>query len=46
VRVQKSSGYSDVDSSVLDAVRRWKFKPGGRRGETVNGRVSYLILPR
>jgi TonB family protein len=46
VRVSKSSGYSDVDSSVLDAVRRWKFKPGGKRDETVNGRVSYLILPR
>ena len=46
VRVTKSSGYSDVDSSVLDAVRRWKFKPGGQRDVTVNGRVSYLILPR
>ena len=46
VRVTKSSGYSDVDSSVLDAVRRWKFRPGGKKDVTVNGRVSYLILPR
>jgi len=45
VRVGKSSGYSDVDTSVLEALRRWKFKPVAGR-TTVNGRVGYLILPR
>jgi protein TonB len=45
VRVEKSSGYSDVDSSVLEALRRWKFKPVAGR-TNVRGRVGYLILPR
>jgi protein TonB len=45
VRIQKSSGYSDVDSSVLEALRRWKFKPVAGR-TSVKGRVGYLILPR
>jgi TonB family protein len=45
VRIYKSSGYSDVDSSVLEALRRWKFKPVAGR-TSVKGRVGYLILPR
>jgi TonB family protein len=45
VRVVKSSGYSDVDSSVLEALRRWKFKSVASRAN-VTGRVGYLILPR
>jgi TonB family protein len=45
VRLRKSSGYSDVDSSVWEALMRWKFKPVASRAE-VKGRVGYLILPR
>ena len=45
VRLRKSSGYSDVDSSVWEALLRWKFKPVASRAE-VKGRVGYLILPR
>jgi TonB family protein len=45
VRTVKSSGHSDVDSAVLDAVRRWKFQPGGQKGLEVNGTVGYLIVP-
>jgi TonB family protein len=45
VRLRKSSGYSDVDSAVWEALLRWKFKPVGSRDE-VKGRVGYLILPR
>lgn len=44
VRVGKSSGYSDVDTAVLEALRRWKFKPVAGR-TNINGRVRYLILP-
>jgi TonB family protein len=45
VRPRKSSGYSDVDSAVWEALLRWKFKPVSSRDE-VKGRVGYLILPR
>lgn len=44
VRAGKSSGYSDVDTAVLEALRRWKFKPVAGR-TNINGRVRYLILP-
>jgi TonB family protein len=46
VQKVKSSGYSDVDSAVLDAVRRWKFRPAPAGAGTVQGIVSYLIVPR
>jgi TonB family protein len=46
VRTVKSSGYSDVDSAVLDAVRGWKFKPAPASAGNVQGTVSYLIVPR
>ncbi|OHD73033.1 MAG: hypothetical protein A2V99_06975 [Spirochaetes bacterium RBG_16_67_19] len=45
VRTVKSSGYSDVDSAVLDAVRGWKFKPAPASAGNVQGTVSYLIVP-
>jgi TonB family protein len=45
VRTLKSSGHSDVDSAVLDAVRRWKFQSGGQKGVEVSGTVGYLIVP-
>jgi TonB family protein len=45
VHLRKSSGYSDVDSAVWEALLRWKFKPVASRAE-VKGRVGYLILPR
>jgi outer membrane biosynthesis protein TonB len=31
---------------VLDAVRRWKFRPAPAGAGTVQGIVSYLIVPR
>ena len=44
VTVEESSGYSDVDAAVIEAVRRWKFNPvSGSRN--VRGRVPYLITP-
>jgi TonB family protein len=45
VRTEEGSGYTDVDAAVLEALRRWKFKPvAGTR--SVRGRVSYIIRPR
>ena len=44
VKVDKGSGYSEVDAAVLDALRLWKFKPVNS-AILVRGRVPYLILP-
>ncbi|UCF99483.1 MAG: TonB family protein [Spirochaetaceae bacterium] len=45
VKVEQSSGYSDVDTAVLEALRRWKFRPVSST-RTVTGRVPYTIIPR
>lgn len=45
VKVEQGSGYSDVDTAVLEALRRWKFRPVSST-RTVTGRVSYMIIPR
>ncbi len=41
---EKSSGYSDVDSAVLGALRRWKFKPVNST-RNVRGMVTFIISP-
>lgn len=43
VHLEKSSGYSEVDSAVLEAVRKWKFK-AVRSNQRVRGRVPYKII--
>jgi TonB family protein len=45
VKVVQGSGYSDVDTAVLEALRRWKFRPVSS-SRTVTGRVPYTIVPR
>ena len=45
VTVGQGSGYSDVDSAILVALRRWKFRPVSST-RTVTGRVPYTIIPR
>jgi TonB family protein len=45
VEVEQGSGYSDVDAAVLEALRRWKFRPVSST-RTVTGRVPYTIIPR
>jgi protein TonB len=41
-KVERSSGYPDVDASVLDTVRKLKFNPvSGDR--TVRGKITYVI---
>jgi TonB family protein len=45
VKVEQSSGYSDVDAAVLEALRRWKFRPVSS-SRTVTGRIPYTIIPR
>lgn len=42
VTLEQSSGYADVDSAVLDAIRRWRFTAA--KGATVTkGLIPYVI---
>lgn len=34
-KIQSSSGHSELDRAALNAVARWKFKPGSRGGKKV-----------
>ena len=45
IRIAASSGYSDVDTAVVSALRRWRFSasPGA---PDVRGEVTYRIIPR
>jgi TonB family protein len=45
IKVEQSSGYTDVDSSVLDAVRKLKFNPVSVERNVI-GRINYLIKTR
>jgi len=42
LRVVRSSGYTDVDNSIVDALRKWKFSSVSGT-ESVSGRVTYFI---
>ena len=44
-RVARSSGYSDVDAAVLEAVRRWRFR-AAQTAQTVRGTIAYIIRAR
>jgi TonB family protein len=45
IRIARSSGYSDVDTAVVSALRRFRFSasPGA---PDVHGEVTYRIIPR
>jgi TonB family protein len=45
VKVEKSSGYSEVDTAISEALRHLKFRPVSST-RTVRGRVRYKIIPR
>jgi len=45
IRVARSSGYPDVDSAVMAALRRWRFSASPGAGN-VRGEVTYRIIPR
>jgi len=45
VKIRQSSGYSDVDSAILDAVRKMKFNPLPG-GALVTGTITYIISPK
>jgi TonB family protein len=45
VRIRTSSGYTDVDTAVLDTVRKMKFNPDPRSGP-VTGTITYIISPK
>jgi protein TonB len=37
--IEQSSGYSLLDEAAVQAVRKWRFRPGTRAGEAVAGSV-------
>lgn len=45
LRVERSSGYSDVDASILETVRKLRFNPVAT-DRNVLGRIDYLIRAR
>jgi len=42
VRVERSTGHSDLDQSAMDAVRRWRFEPARRGSEPV---AVWVVIP-
>jgi TonB family protein len=42
VSLAQSSGYADVDSAIIDAIRRWRFTPAKGAGQ-VKGLIPYVI---
>ena len=45
VEIRISSGYSDVDTAILDAVRKIKFNPDPG-SKIVTGTITYIIRPK
>jgi len=45
VEIRISSGYSDVDTAILDAVRKMKFNPDPG-SKIVTGTITYIIRPK
>lgn len=43
VRVKRSSGYTSLDDSALEAVRAWRFEPARRMGAVVDAWVEIPI---
>jgi TonB family protein len=45
VTLEKSSGYADVDSALIDAIRRWRFN-AAKVTTSVGGKIPYIIKTR
>jgi TonB family protein len=45
VNVQQSSGYADLDASVVEAIRRWRFTPSAGAAPA-RGLIPYVIRAR
>lgn len=43
VKVQKSSGYHELDSAAEKAAHGWKFNPGMKNGRPVGGVVAVPV---
>ena len=37
IKIDKSSGYHELDRAAMDAARRWKFNPTIRNNQKVEG---------
>ncbi len=45
LKVVDSSGYSDVDSAVVEALRHWRFEAVSGT-KVVRGKITYIIKPK
>ncbi len=45
LKVLDSSGYSDVDSAVVEALRHWRFEAVSGT-KVVRGKITYIIKPK
>jgi len=37
IKIDRSSGYHELDRAAMDAARRWRFNPTIRNGQKVEG---------
>lgn len=44
IAVARTSGFDRLDQAALDAVRKWRFRPGMQAGQPVEA-VGYLSIP-
>ena len=43
VALEKSSGIDSLDTAALDTVRRWRFRPARKNGQSVTATVQVPI---
>src|SRR5579875_3547211 len=43
VKVEKSSGYRELDRAAVEAARKWRFNPGLKNGKPVGGVVRIPV---
>lgn len=42
IQIEKTSGYSRLDSAAIEAVKKWQFIPAKKAGQTLS---AYVLVP-